>query len=296
MMKAAWAMAVVAVAAGSAQAAVAVDDFSDANRTDAPSATDLQWFTRQNAGLAVNSTAPTIDGSALKVNWTTNFGVIVGNFDNGSGLSVDDINDQIKVSFDISFQSGATGELRFGIYNRNNNIHSADGSTSSDNDFGYRVVLTPTGAASGSSFTQETGADSRVTNGNDGNGVITNSAPGSGYSSLGTATHSVELTVTRTGASQVTLAWYLDDVLMRTATDTGNLRSAGQANTEPTTNQYYDTFHLLAFGSGGSNSHFNSTNEFALDNVRIETAIVPEPATLFLLGLSGLACLRRRRA
>ena len=74
------------------------------------------------------------------------------------------------------------------------------------------------------------------------------------------------------------------------ATDTGNIRNAGGANTEPSTSQVYTSFNLIAFSSG--HVDFN----YRLDNIRV--ALIPEPTTLSLgiLGALALLCRRRRRA
>lgn len=49
-------------------------------------------------------------------------------------------------------------------------------------------------------------------------------------------------------------------------------------------------FNFGIYNNGGAN------RDFSIDNVSVAAAVVPEPAALGLLGLSGLMALRRRRA
>ncbi len=258
------------------------DTFTDGGRTNGGDPLDINWWTRQNTTLAVNSTAPTITGNALKVDWTTgtsNFGQFLGVFStSAAGVAIDNVADQIYLSFDFQRVGASTTGFRFGLYNRNGNNHTADGNNTSDNDFGYRTAILWAGDASGPSFGQEVGTNSQILTGSDVTGTITNNASVSGYAAPGTTTHKVEMTITRTSATQVDLAIKMDGVLLRTAFDSSGI---------------YTSFHEIAFGTNGGGS--GAGVDLIIDNVLLETRIIPEPASLALLGLGGLLMFGRRR-
>jgi hypothetical protein len=243
---------------------------------------DVGWYrVTANGTLAVGNDAA-MGGNALL--WTpgTTFRSIVGVMP--STVSLVNIGDYIELSFRYRFTTAPSNQvsgLRFGLYNDNGSVTTADELTetnqdslqyghSSKNDFGYYANLS-TGTTTSAELYRESGNTSSIVNGGD-RGLL-NPTGGSPAGLSGTDVHTAYMRITRSAAG-VDIVAGIDGVDFIQGTST----------------TAYTQFNEIAFGNGGNNI------PLVFDDVRVDFVPVPEPSTFVLLALMALAavCYRRR--
>lgn len=264
----------------SLEAQTLFDPFTDGALVGGADASNIAWWDRstQTSISIVDDSLGLGTGNALKMD------LINGQIDRPvlgvfNAITLAE-GDQLTLSFDFRYEIAPTANsadiFRFGFYNSNGTSAASEGSSNSDNDFGYQVTL-------GSNNNGIGGFDIKQENINSGAGGL-----GSGSGDRFTLSplvnsraqlsdilkHVATFTLTRT-ATGMDFSASFDGVLLGTATDT----------TTP-----YTTFDQVVFAHG-------TTDEYFLDNVQIIRSVVPEPSTALLAcaGVAGLLSRRRRK-
>jgi hypothetical protein len=267
--------------ASSAQAVTTLlsDTFGDNARTDGPGLYDTDWYTTNSAGtnLTVATNIMTLAGATANYAFT-------GAFASDVSQTVA-IGYALELSFSFNFVTTPTSNvagLRFGLYNSDGALETADNTglgIDDDND-GY-LGYASTGGAVGSDVRKETGQNPAGTDNSPLMGTLADldgaTAAVTAPASFGTSTHTAGLRLTRTGSSSMLLELIVDSVVLYSVTDTG---ASGN----------FLTFNEVAIGRGAPTQSLN------VDNIQVLYTAVPEPGSLSILGLGGLALLRRRRA
>jgi hypothetical protein len=262
--------------APSAQASVFLNDTFDVGSpatrgNDAADPLDAAWWSAQNTPLLtiVNDAGGINQGNALQVDtssggngrqvFANQFGTVSLGYNMG---------DQVKLSFDFRFKTivpGNSTTLEFGLYNDNGTTIMADNQKpASDNDGGYFAAI-GFGTFSAASVMREAGGGGALLSGNDITDQTTSSSPIAINDLLA---HTASLTVTRSASDAVQLELTIDGVSRASGEDSPLILT---------------TFNELAF--------LNESKEldYVLDNVKVESVLVPEPGTLALLGLGAAA-------
>jgi hypothetical protein len=255
--------------AASAQTTLLLDSFDDNSRTDGVAQYDTDWFTTNLAGTNL-----TVAGNQMTLAGPTVNATFIGAFANDASQALAE-GDSLELAFNFAFSATPTAALagfRFGLFNSDGALVSSDNGSVDDNNDGYFAIIHTNGA--GSNLKKETGTDVSPLQGNDSVNV---GSPSASSPALGTASHLAQLVLTRTGSTSIQLELLLDGALQHVLTDT-----AASGN--------FLMFNEVAIGRGGI------SQAFSVDNVTVTYYAVPEPASLSLLGLGGLALLRRRRA
>ncbi len=194
------------------------------------------------------------------------------------------VGDRIVLTFDTrisSFEEDTNvAGYRFGLYNSNDTNITSDSPngnnqpTQENDDFGYyvRLAVQTTDAPDlmrEPAGNNPVGGDANV----DGTTEITTGGSTTAVGLNDLLKHSIQFDLERTSTG-ISLALYFDGDLVASAID----------NTPLTT-----TFDKIYFGQGNVDSHF------LVDNVKLQTIAIPEPASLALMGLGGLMMLGGRR-
>lgn len=307
-----------ALCAGTAPAQFTLvdDGFNDGDRTDGVDLLDVAWFKRDNGStVTVNAQAESsITGNGLFVDSNSTQRPVLAAFDAVPGDAVTytpftlgaagSATSTLRLQFDIRiFSSGTTAtsttpsaqtgdsEFRFGIYNSNGTDVTADGASTSDNDFGYRAgFFVGSGAAANPGLREENGTNPVITSGSDSQ-LITQDGTPIAYRISTTATHSAIFSLTRTTAGvRLTLELYDAAGGGGTLVSYGTAEDTGAENNANSFTGVYTAFNEIAFSSSAVDYNFR------LDNVLV--TVVPEPGSAMLLmgGAAGFAARRRRRA
>ncbi|WAC18811.1 PEP-CTERM sorting domain-containing protein [Luteolibacter sp. SL250] len=277
-----------AVCLSSADAAILLtDNFTDGNLTGGTDNSGIAWYARSgNATLGIaNDPSPGFGTGNALVMERAGAGTIVNRGIIGvltNGITLSNPGDTVTLSFSFRFTTTAsstspfsdTEGFTFGFYNSNGTPVSANGSSASDNDLGYRAEF-------------GSGTDSWVGIAREAN--FTTAAGG-----VGTGTDGVQMTVVDPVAVSI------GDFLPRTGsitltynspTDMGiSVSYNGNVVGTATNNAPITTFDEVVFSQGGGNG-------FLLDNV-VVTSNVPEPGSVALMALGGVLCAagyRRRK-
>ncbi len=264
-------------AASASSAATLLDDkFLDGNFTNGSDAgeTDAEWFTNKSntpgtVTIVSNSvTGPDegSDDSALSfAAGTANFRGILANFTSTTiGL-----NDRVTLSFDFRYIAAPTANdsgLRIGLFNSNGTVVTGNASTADDDDFGYLARFSTN--SNGTSDLRDVPTGDAQSAGDLIGGTTSNT-----IGAFGTTSRALRFELTGV-AGGIQLDSYFDNSLIATATDT---------------DAAYTTFDNLRIGQGGI------SDTFEIDNVLVETSVVPEPSVALLGALGLLGLLRRRR-
>lgn len=296
-------------------AIIGQDNFSDGDRTNADNSgangggPGLVWYTTTNEDAS--STALTIEtdddtpgiggGNSLNMRPNSSSGnrpVVTPFTPTTLGGAV---GDKIIASMDIRFVSGVSVEdsegssnltFRVGLYNSNGTPITADGQrfdleSGTGNDFGYFARIPvgdpnntggtdarlskETGVASGSSEDPLFGQDSSSGTGDDVSELGLTSSFGNTIADF--EPHTIVMSLERTAAG----------VLSSIQVD------GGTPFTAEDTSSPFVTFDQLAM------TNMRITTEWRIDNVVIESIVIPEPASIALL-FAGLVAISPRRA
>jgi len=266
-------LALMAMPAVSHSAIILNDTFADGDFTNG-----VEWFknTTNSALSVVNDGA--MGGNALQFDTSPAFRATSAAIPTSSLINDGDF---IKLSFSFRYTSTPTdsaGGLRFGIYsnpielaNTANDTDAGSGNTAT----GYYVNLvsgpntqSAAGDFAGNQIIRESGAASGILGGTDRASLGPGAASGLGVTN--TSVHTASLLITKIG-STYSLVGQLD----------GNTVTTG------TSGVLYDGFNTIAISTA------NNDINLLIDNVTVE--FVPEPSTMGLCAMAGLAFAARRR-
>ena len=269
------------LSAVSAQIVTNLDDqfATDGNITNTVQSlpTSARWYSSQAA------TNANVSGNVLTFGNITNTsatGALAYFKTAGTYISLINSGDFIKLSFDYSFASNnvADGAFRFGLFSSGGTRSTADA-----NGFNNSVFSNWTGYFGKTTFgTNNASSRSGVqyrTNG--GNNLMTGTTQiGSGYNlTNGNSTntfYSASIQLTLTNSTIV-----LDTVI------------AGQAISRTDSVALWTNFDSVVFSASAA-----AIGSYSIDNVQVTSYSIPEPSTVAMLGLTGVALvayrLRRR--
>ncbi len=223
------------------------------------------------------TTAETTDGARL-----------IGYF---APQTLTNVGDSITLSYDVSFTAGtivsSSDNFRYALYDRqgaaqeatNSNLNvNGTSNTQPFRGYWYGVDTNPEAAGAQGTIRERSGtvansdpfANATATQIGSPTGVVTFA---SGQTYTGT------MTLTLSNVNEITLS----------GSFTGNAGSNlfSLVDSSPITT----TYSVVGFLNGGG----INADQVTFSNVDVTFTAVPEPASLALLGLGGLACLRRRR-
>jgi hypothetical protein len=253
------------------------DTFTDGGRTNGADALDTAWYFTNGPTVTVGT-----DLSLTTTSTSTSiFRRLAGEF---TAQSLTNVGDSITLSMDFKMTSlGTSGNtnraFRVGLFNTNSSSLTADSTTTAEstvtnlsNDTGYFVGI-GTGTTGTTSLMREDGTGASFMAGSD----IAYLTPTGGLSpQIGDLlAHTLIFKITKDSASTVLVDFTLDGGSV-------DLTAGGGTTT-------YTTFNEVGFSNGAYQTGF------VIDNITVVTDTIPEPATLALLGLGGMAFLRRRK-
>lgn len=233
---------------------IAQDGFNDGGRTNGADPLDIPWARVATCNLsnATDSTTP-MSGNVLNIAPSGTFGGSYGIFNSGSGVALGtDPGDSLRVEVNFRWTStaNANNQLRFGLYNNGGTHSTTDGSSSHNNDTGYRFSLNMAGGTGG--LVMEAGTSATIGSGSDGAAVSSQTA-GTSAPALGTSGHSLTYILTRLSGGGIEMSAALDGTVFRTGTDTAASINA---------------FHGFYIGHATSTSS-GTPNSFRIDDVEI---------------------------
>jgi len=249
-------------------AIVISDDFESGNPGYFRNGSAAQLFTTDDSS-GIGS------GDALQHNPNGNsFRKIIRTY---SPFTLSNVGDSIEVNFDLRYPSGSptanSQGFRFGFYNSNGTLPTADGQDLTGNDFGYYSAL-GTGGTAGR-FIFETEAN--------------------GFLGGGTQNQLIAAgTTTINDASVREVGFSLERVSTGLSIDLSLNGSSILSFIDTTPTTY--TFDQIGIGLGGVSA---TDDNYRIDNLQLTT--IPEPSSLMLLGiaLAGFmafrGCLRHNR-
>jgi hypothetical protein len=275
-------IAVLAIAfllpvASDLRAVTLLDPFTDGQLVGGADNSGIAWYDRSaNTIPEIINDAVLGNGNALRLRITNGTQIdrpVIGVF-NPITLN---IGDSLTLAFHFRFElvpsatfNNTVDGFRFGFYNSNTTPVNADGTTQSDNDFGYQARI-GTGTTAGLGLNREVsnGVAGELGAGNDRTTLTPNVL--STFAVNDTAMHSASFSMTRTEAG-------LDFSVMID----GVVRGTGSHNSSP-----FTVFDEAIMSSG-------TPQNFYVDNV--DVSVVPEPGSVAALsiGILPLLLLRRR--
>ena len=270
------------------------EKFTDGDRATGTDTLDTSWWSTEkpivNVGAETILPGNTPTGNALSLTTTSTstsiFRRLAGGF---TSQSLTNVGDSITLSLDFRMTSlGTSGNtnraFKVGLFNNNGTPLLADGTSSLEptsttltalsDDKGYFVGI-GSGTTGTTALAREDGTGPTFMAGTD----LAYLTPTAGLSPQiqDLLAHSMVFTVTLDSASTVRIDFTLDGGLV-------DLTAGG--GTIPYTP--FTIFNEVGFSNGAYQTGF------VIDNINVST--IPEPATLALLGLGGMAFLRRRKA
>jgi hypothetical protein len=248
---------------------------------DSWDASDVAWYSALARGTLTIANDTFAGGTSQRAmlfsNTTNDFFRRYGT--NFAAVTPANIGDKLILSFDVRLNSSPItanqNGFRFGLYNSGGTVTTTDNGNNlnqppeQNNDFGYYArISTGSPAALASDIVREPAGDNPL------GGTIGGTALAIGASPVSindNVKHTLSMSIERTGASAYTLQITVDGVLKATAVDGTPISNS---------------FDGVYIGNG------NTDMNFTVDNVLLQ--IVPEPATMCLLGLGCIGLLRRK--
>ena len=232
-------------------------------RTSSPGTISIASDSTTGPNEGSNDNALNFDPSAGNLT----FRAILGNF-TSTTLGV---GDRISLTFDFRFTSAPSLQrslLRIGLFNSNGTIVNSDATTVDNDDFGYLSRFS-SDSDTASDLTKVPSGDTSTA------GTPLTEIANNAIGAFGTTSHAIRFDITNT-ATGTLVESYFDGGLISSATDL-------------TANSPYVTFDNIRIGQG------SGSTPFRIDNVGVETFVVPEPSSLALTALGALALVLRRR-
>ena len=273
-----------------ASAAVLVNDsFSDGSRTDGPDPLDAAFFATNAGTLGVGAGGDAVVPGDNSLNYDAggNFRGVVANF--GPVTLDTEATTGLTLGFDFRLRTlnANTNGLRFGLYNTLGTPFTDDSTAADVDDQG----VTARAAIGGTANAFNLGLDQPSGSGPFGrNTDLASGGSGTSLSINDNLARSATFSITRTGTDTLEVT----STLFNGTGGTGGVlgTATGTANVNQTLGDPADffTFNELGVGLGAA------TNSFSVDNVTLNTTVVPEPASLALAAAGlGLLAGRRRR-
>jgi hypothetical protein len=251
-------------------ATVLDDQFTDGERDTQNLPGSAAWFEGGNALAVV--------GNELEFQCKTGnaYGHLIGYYAATPITLAEGESIVASVDFSVNYEPADIDRaLRVSLYNAGGSKVTADGGSSDaiyTNYRGYEFgVNNGNTAAGGASFRERTGANSILFS----SGATSTLGSGVGVDLAADTSYNLTIALTRT-ASGIDMDVTYAGVTYTTVSDTSNI---------------VDAFDTLAIFNGGDGA--DASSRMYLDRVTVD--VVPEPATMSLLGLGGLALIRRRR-
>lgn len=288
--------ALTILASGTSQAAIIISDsFDDGGRTNGTDANDAAWYytAPTSAGIVTGGTSVVNGNNSLAYTSGGNFRGVEANFADTTLASFGAADSGIRFTFDFKLNStnANTNGFRFGIFNSLGTPFNGDDQTTGANNADTRNdegFISRT-AIGGTAATMNIGEDRSQANGS-GSGPFGSDftiANGTNFSlNSTTQVYSGLYEIVRDSATtiQITASIYSG------AGSSGSpIGTVTQSNYTLGAQSPSLTFNSLGVGLGAQ------SNNFAIDNVILQTIPEPSSAALLLGALGAIAIVRRRK-
>ncbi len=261
-----------------ASAVVIVSDTFDANISDdVADSLDLAYYTNNGSANLLWLSNDAVLGSCLRFRpYSSDTRSVTGAL--GAGVNLNTVGSSLAWSFDFALKaiSLTSPSVSFGLYNTNGTAAMANGSTASNNDYGYLVTMPLTGNAQ-LLLGKESGTNSTVLQGTD----VTTLGTSTETLSLTTGVkYTSQLTIVRSGVTNLTISIIISQ---------GSNVLATTSYVDSVTSDF--SIDEIVIGASGTGTSPAPRTDLVVDNIKLESTSVPEAASLGLLGAIALPLL-----